>query len=93
MKYEIRSDPADSSKYLYMTKGNGTAAADFKNGFQTYLTEDKTKALKPHHVRFSFASGDINKEDTNLRLMLIGDNNVKFHMFYFNYNRELMIKQ
>ena len=80
MKYEIRSDPADSSKYLYMEKASTSAEADFKNGFQTYLTEDATKALKPHHVRFSFASGDLNKEDTNLRLMLIGAN-VKFHMF------------
>ena len=76
-----------------MTKAANTAAADFKNGFQTYLEEDTTKALKPHHVRFSFASGDINKEDTNLRLMLIGADNVKFDMFYFNYNRVLMIKQ
>ena len=93
MSYEIRSDPADSSKYLYMTKSANASAADFKNGFQTYLATDTTKSLKPHHVRFSFASGDIHKEDTNLRLMLIGDGNVKFHKFYFNCNRALMIKQ
>ena len=76
-----------------MTKAANTSAADFKNGYQTYLEEDTTKALKPHHVRFSFASGDINKEDTNLRLMLIGDGNVKFHIFCFKSNRVLMIKQ
>jgi len=78
MEYSPRTDPADNSVYLYMHKPTTAAAADFKNGYTTYLTSNTI----PHHVRFSFASGSIDKEDTNLRIMLL--ETVILIKFYFN---------